>query len=123
MDWQTCSKILCVSRIVTAAMDIHASKSISELTDVSIIHVPSSSDAPERTFDDSVVALFVIFSHTTEQQYIHFHWLGCRLNGYRSTRRSYNDSCPSHAAHVWNKGTTCSDLAGLRSVPIIAFRP
>ncbi|GFT63225.1 hypothetical protein TNCV_4747191 [Trichonephila clavipes] len=31
MDWQTCSKIPGVSQIVAAAMDIHTTRSISEL--------------------------------------------------------------------------------------------
>ncbi|GFS52657.1 hypothetical protein TNCV_45401 [Trichonephila clavipes] len=37
-----------------------------------------SSDAPERTSDDSVAASLDIPPHTTEQQHVHFHWLGRR---------------------------------------------
>ncbi|GFW73042.1 hypothetical protein TNCV_831611 [Trichonephila clavipes] len=83
MDWQTCSKIPSVSRIV-AVRNNHATRSISELTGLTSIvalkeiHVPLSSNGPERTFDDSVAVSLDIFAHTTEQQHVHIHWLGRR---------------------------------------------
>ncbi|GFS99211.1 hypothetical protein TNCV_1600521 [Trichonephila clavipes] len=42
------------------------------------IRVPPGFDAPDRTFDDLVVASLDIFPLTTEQQHVHFSWLGRR---------------------------------------------
>ncbi|GFV71958.1 hypothetical protein TNCV_2458911 [Trichonephila clavipes] len=80
MDWRTCSKLPGVSRIVAATMNIRATRSISELTGVSSIMALKnpSSDAPERTFDDLAATSLDIFPHTTEQQHVHFHWIGRR---------------------------------------------
>ncbi|GFX88744.1 hypothetical protein TNCV_1557891 [Trichonephila clavipes] len=46
MDWRNCWKIPGVSRIVTAAMEIHTTRSISEMTDLGVhkaLH-----DTPEK---------------------------------------------------------------------------
>ncbi|GFX65096.1 hypothetical protein TNCV_452341 [Trichonephila clavipes] len=71
-------------------------------------------------FDDSVTASF---SHTTEQQHVHFRWLDRRGSGYPPTRHSCNDSCSSHAAQVWKEETTCADLASTHTAPPIDFCP
>ncbi|GFV00537.1 hypothetical protein TNCV_3645151 [Trichonephila clavipes] len=57
-----------VSRIVTAAMDICATRSISEFTVVSSIVALKypGSNIPQRAFNDSVAASLDIFPHTTE---------------------------------------------------------
>ena len=39
----------------------------------------------ERTFSDSVAASLDIFLHATEQQHVHFLWLGRKWNGYPSS--------------------------------------
>ncbi|GFX15399.1 hypothetical protein TNCV_3303281 [Trichonephila clavipes] len=79
MDWWTCSKIPDVSWIeAAAAIDIHAFRSISDLTVVSSVVVlkdlsfPPGSDASERTFDDSAATSLDIFPHAIEQRHIHY---------------------------------------------------